>query len=184
MNARDLTALVHLVGFATGIVLYAMLGVMTRRRLAYVATPSDARAVDRVPLVAAMLGVIWNVGAMVVYAARDFDISHSLTWVAAIAYTALGFLPAVVVHSTVRRSSPTKHRWYVGIAYAGSGAAGVLQLVDALATRRRRRSACCSSRSPMPRCSSRSPSPSDAGRAFSERFPPSRWRRLRSRRCT
>ena len=62
----------------------------------------------------AMLGIVWNVGAMVVYAARDFDISHSLPWVAAVSYTALGFLPAVVVHSTVRRSSPMKHRWYVG----------------------------------------------------------------------
>jgi two-component sensor histidine kinase len=131
MNARDLTALVHLVGFTTGVVLYAMLGIMTRRQLTYVATPSDARAVDRIPLVTAMLGIVWNVGAMVVYAARDFDISHSLPWVAAVSYTALGFLPAVVVHSTVRRSSPMKHRWYVGIAYAGSAAAGVLQLVDA-----------------------------------------------------
>ena len=130
MNARDLTALVHLVGFTTGVVLYAMLGIMTRRQLTYVAT-SDARAVDRIPLVTAMLGIVWNVGAMVVYAARDFDISHSLPWVAAVSYTALGFLPAVVVHSTVRRSSPLKHRWYVGIAYAGSAAAGILQLVDA-----------------------------------------------------
>ena len=44
-----------------------------------------------------MLGIIWNVGAMATYAVRDFAIGEPLPWVSAIAYTALGFLPAVVV---------------------------------------------------------------------------------------
>ena len=131
MNARDLTALVHLVGFTTGVVLYAMLGVMTRRRLSYVVAPSDARDADRIPLATAVLGIVWNVGAMLVFAARDFDIAYSSPWVAAVSYAALGFLPAVVVHSTLRRSNPAKHRWYVGTAYAGSAAAAVLHLVAA-----------------------------------------------------
>src|SRR5437899_6012984 len=126
MNARDLTALVHLVGFATGIILYTMLGVMTRRRLVYVDAPSDRRAVDRLPLAAAVLGVVWNVGAMVVYAVRDFGIAEPLTWIGAISYTALGFLPAGVVHSTLRRSTPGEHRWLLRTAYAGSAAAGLL----------------------------------------------------------
>jgi two-component system, LytTR family, sensor kinase len=131
MNARDLTALVHLVGFTTGVILYAMLGVMTRRRLAYVVAPSDHRSSDRIPLVAALLGVIWNVGAMMVYAARDFGIAYPMIWLAAVAYTALGFLPAVVVHSTLRRSGRHQYRAFVGIAYAGSAAAGVLHFVSA-----------------------------------------------------
>ncbi len=132
MNARDLTTLVHLVGFATGVILYTMLGVMTRRRLSYVDAPSDRRAADRLPIATAVLGVIWNVGAMLVYAVRDFGIAQPLTWVGAASYTALGFLPAVVVHSTVNRSKPGGHRWMLRIAYAGSAAAGVMHAVAAL----------------------------------------------------
>ncbi len=132
MNARDLTALVHLVGFGTGIVLYTMLGVMTRRRLANVTAPAERKNVDRVPLAAALLGVIWNVGAMVVFAARDFGANYELTWVAAIAYGALGFLPAVVVHSTLRRAQRADFAWFLGVAYTASGVAAVMHVADAL----------------------------------------------------
>jgi two-component sensor histidine kinase len=131
MSARDLTAIVHLAGFTTGIILYLMLGVMTRRRLAYVAAPADPRDVDRVPLVAALLGVIWNAGAMFVYAARDFRIAPPLPWVGAVSYTALGFLPATVVHSALNRSSSRRLRWTIAVAYAGSSVAGVLNLFAA-----------------------------------------------------
>ncbi|HEY7394519.1 MAG TPA: histidine kinase [Gemmatimonadaceae bacterium] len=131
MNARDLTALVHLVGFTTGIVLYAMLGMMTRRRPSYVVTPSREQTPDRVPLFAALLGVAWNVGAMLMFSSRDFGLPLPLRWVAAIAYTALGFLPAVVVHSTLLRSKRTGYRWFVGVAYAGSSAAGLLHVLAA-----------------------------------------------------
>ena len=131
MTERDLTALVHLVGFTTGIILYTMLGVMTRRRLSYVVAPNEPSGDDRVALVAALLGVTWNVGAMLVFAARDFEFPYSLTWVAATSYTALGFLPAVVVHATLTRSRTSRYRWFLGIAYAGSAAAGVLHFADA-----------------------------------------------------
>jgi hypothetical protein len=132
MNARDLTALVHLVGFTTGILLYGMLGVMARRRLAYVVAPTDPAPADRLPMVAALLGVVWNVGAMIVYASRDFGIAYPLTWVAAVAYSALGFLPAVVVHSTLIRSRRDGYRWVIGIAYAASAAAGVMDMAAAV----------------------------------------------------
>jgi hypothetical protein len=131
MNARDLTALVHMVGFTTGIILYAMLGVMTRRRLSYVVASGDHQADDRVPLAAAALGIIWNGGAMLVYAARDFGAAYSLTWVAAVAYSALGFLPAVVVHSTLRRAKRTEFGWLLGVAYTASFVAAVMHVNDA-----------------------------------------------------
>jgi hypothetical protein len=131
MNARDLTALVHLVGFGTGIVLYAMLGVMTRRRLSHVTAPAERQDVDRVPLIAAVLGVIWNVGAMFVFAARDFGASYEMTWVAAIAYSALGFLPAVVVHSTLRRTRGAGSGWFLGVAYTASIVAAFMHVADA-----------------------------------------------------
>ena len=72
MNARDLTALVHLAGFATGITLYVMLAVMTRRRLAYVEADAQPKRADRLPLFTALLGLAWNSGAMFIFAVRDF----------------------------------------------------------------------------------------------------------------
>lgn len=136
MNARDLTALVHLAGFATGIILYVMLAVMTRRRLGYVEAVGDPESSDRLPLFTALLGILWNAGAMFVYAMRDFGAgadreTWSLVWIGAIAYTALGFLPAVVVHSTRNRSLSREHRWVVGVAYAGSAVAGALHIAAA-----------------------------------------------------
>jgi two-component sensor histidine kinase len=131
MGARDLTALVHLVGFMTGIVLYAMLGIMTRRRLAHVVAQGESRFDDRVPLAAAALGVVWNVGAMAVFAGRDFGVAVPSAWIGAIAYTALGFLPAVVVHSTLRRGRRSGYLWFLRVAYSASAIAGVFHLVDA-----------------------------------------------------
>jgi hypothetical protein len=131
MNARDLTALVHLVGFATGIVLYAMLGVMTRRRVSHVVSQESADLDARVPLIAAVLGVLWNTGAMIVFAARDFDAAYSFAWVGGVAYAALGFLPAAVVQSTLHRRRPGEYRWLLIVAYAASTVAGVMHLADA-----------------------------------------------------
>ncbi len=68
---------------------------------------------------------------MVVFAARDFDAGYELTWVAAVAYTALGFLPAVVVHSTLRRARRAGLTWLLGAAYLASAIAGVMDAVDA-----------------------------------------------------
>ncbi|HEY5060055.1 MAG TPA: histidine kinase [Gemmatimonadaceae bacterium] len=131
MSSRDLTALVHLAGFTTGIILYAMLGVMTRRRLSYVVAPTDSHERDRVPMAAAVLGVVWNAGAMLVFATHDFGVGYPLPWVAAIAYCALGFLPAVVVHSALRREKRGAFRGMLPVAYAASTIAGVMQAVAA-----------------------------------------------------
>jgi hypothetical protein len=130
MNPRDLTAVVHLVGFATGIILYAMLGVMTRRRLTYVSAPKDQPA-DRVPLVAALLGVVWNVGAMIAYAMRDFAVGEPPPWVAAAAYAALGALPAVVIHSTLNRLSHGRHRMLLATSYGASILAALMHAAAA-----------------------------------------------------
>ena len=56
MNAPDLVALVHLVGFVTGIALYGMLAVMIWRG----ARRGEAVAPGGIPLLAAILGLIWN----------------------------------------------------------------------------------------------------------------------------
>ena len=131
MNGRDLASLVHLAGFATGAILYAMLGAMTQRRVANVVTDRPPAIADRLPLIAAFLGVVWNVGAMVVFAVRDFGNGVSLHWLAAISYSALGFLPAVVVHAALPRRSRPVSRWLIGVSYATSSVVAVFHFVAA-----------------------------------------------------
>ncbi len=97
MQTRDLTTLIHLIGFLVGIALYAMLGVMTLR--------ARGGRGDTIPLATSVLGLVWNSGALVVYTFRDFGFDPPEPWVAAIAFSALGFLPAVVVNSTAQELS-------------------------------------------------------------------------------
>ncbi len=98
MHARDFATLVHLLGFLAGIALYAMLGAMTLRgRVAARGTTAD-----RVPIATAFLGLVWNVGGLLIYALRDLGLGSPPAWVSATAFSALGLLPAVVVHAAAR----------------------------------------------------------------------------------
>ena len=128
MTSRDLTALIHLAGFGTGIVLYAMLAAMTARR----GSGAGGESLNRIPLAAAVLGLLWNAGALVIYALRDFGLGEPAPLLLSLAFVALGFLPAVVVHSACRPlSQSTSQRWLVGASYVISGITGVLQIVGA-----------------------------------------------------
>jgi hypothetical protein len=120
MPARDFVTLIHLVGFVTGVVLYAMLGVMTLR--------SRART-DWIPFVTAILGFIWNTGALVIYTVPGFGPGEADPWLTALAFSSLGFLPAVVVHAGARSVARNQSaRALVGGAYALSGSAALLPL--------------------------------------------------------
>src|SRR5437867_909883 len=128
MSARDLVALVHLVGFATGIALYGMLAVMTWRS----ARRGAADAQGRIPLLAAVLGLLWNASALMVFGWRDFGRGELSPWFTALAYSALGFLPAVVVDSATRTPAPqrTSRPGRLALfAYGLSAIGGVLQAV-------------------------------------------------------
>jgi signal transduction histidine kinase len=128
MSARDLVALVHLVGFATGIALYGMLAAMTwrasRRR------PPDGRTVGGgIPLLAAVLGLLWNASALVVFGWHDFDLGDLSPWYTALAYIALGFLPAVVVDSATRSAERASRPHPLALlAYGLSAIGGALQV--------------------------------------------------------
>jgi hypothetical protein len=126
MNAQDLVALVHLVGFATGIALYGMLAVMIWRG----ARRGAAVAPGGIPLFAAILGLIWNAGALVVFGAHDFGLGELSPWYSALAYTALGFLPAVVVDAATRSQGRPGPRPLALFAYGLSALGGVLQAVS------------------------------------------------------
>ena len=129
VSSTDLTALVHLAGFTTGIVLYAMLAVMTLR---HSASDQTGDSINRIPLAAALLGLLWNVGALAIYAQRDFGIGTPPRAFIAAAFAALGFLPAVVVDSATRPVTRGSHRVLVIGSYALSIVAAVLQAIGAL----------------------------------------------------
>ena len=125
MTASNAITLVLLAGFLTGIVLYAMLGAMAWR-----ARAADRRAPrDHVLLLVAALGLVWNVGGFVMNGATDFGLGSAPQWLTAVAFSALGFLPAAVIQMTV---APTS-RWrpVVSAGYALSGVAAGLHVLAA-----------------------------------------------------
>ena len=129
VSSTDLTALVHLAGFTTGIVLYAMLAVITLR---HGEADRSGDSINRIPLAAALLGLLWNVGALAIYAQRDFGIGTPPRALIATAFAALGFLPAVVVDSATRPITSPSHRALVIGSYALSIVAAMLQAIGAL----------------------------------------------------
>src|SRR5262245_53721850 len=103
MTAAATAALLNLLGFITGLSLYTMLLVMLLKapRTAS-ALGADSDKSDRLPLLTALLGLAWNLGALLDLGLHNFGGRGSSALLGAAAFTALGFLPAVVVHSVLR----------------------------------------------------------------------------------
>ena len=109
MTPRDAGVLLNVIGFITGGALYAMLLVMVLRSRG---RARDAKtnlfpgrlfvSGDLLSLGTAILGLFWNAGGLAVYGFRDLGASELPPPLTAAAFTALGFLPAVVVHSALR----------------------------------------------------------------------------------
>ena len=127
MPPHNVAALVHLVGFLTGAALYAMLFALVLRRRV-----GD----DRLPLGTAILGLLWNVSGLAAFGIRDFAGVDPPALLIATAYSALGFLPAVVVHSVLRSQSEARFRRTAAVvisaAYIVSGIAETLMFWNAL----------------------------------------------------
>ncbi|MES2180144.1 MAG: histidine kinase [Gemmatimonadota bacterium] len=134
MTSSDIAAIVHATGFITGIVLYAMLAVMTLRGRM---VSASARSLgtqyafsslgDRIPLITAVLGIVWNAGGLVIYGGRDIGATPPSPIFVALAFGALGFLPAVVVHAASGHASRYA-RWLTGSVYALSSSGAIVQL--------------------------------------------------------
>jgi hypothetical protein len=86
-------ALLHTVGFLTGAILYGMLLAMVLRTRA---------APDRLALATAAMGLCWNVGELLAQGTRAMHWDPTSAWLGAAAYSALGLLAAVVIHSVAR----------------------------------------------------------------------------------
>jgi len=117
-------SLVNILGFTTGALLYGMLFWMVLR--------SNS---DRLSLLTGALGLIWNIGAFLGYGLNSVVLIGPSPLLLAIAFSALGFLPAVVVHSVLR--SRVTSGWSIGrsilvIAYALSFLAASLQIIVAV----------------------------------------------------
>jgi two-component system, LytTR family, sensor kinase len=92
--------LLNLIGLSTGVVLYAMLLVMVVR--AGQTRGSRTTPFDPLLLVTSVLGLIWNLCALPTYELPKVGIEGPFPYLTAAGFGALGFLPAVVVHSVLR----------------------------------------------------------------------------------
>src|SRR5882724_10771567 len=93
-----MSELLNLVGLSTGVVLYAMLLAMVVRA----GRAPGAPRFDPLLLATAVLGLIWNLCALPAYELPKVGIEGPFTVLIAAGYSALGFLPAVVVQSVLR----------------------------------------------------------------------------------
>jgi hypothetical protein len=99
-----------------------LLGLVVRRRVE-----------DLLALLTAFLGLVWNIGGLAALFIRDFAGRQPDPLVVALSYAALGFLPAVVVHSVLRtwRTQRTS-RAVIAVAYAASSVAAGLMFLPPL----------------------------------------------------
>lgn len=132
MNSLNPASLVNLLGFTVGVMLYALLFVMTLRHRKTKAKFSF----DVLLFTTAVLGFLWNVGELFVFIWKDFSQSQISPVLMAISYSALGFLPSVVVHSAWKNAENenTNVRWLTFFAYGLSAFASFLHFQSAIFT--------------------------------------------------
>src|SRR5262249_56552915 len=90
---------------------------------------------DRLPRLTALLGLAWNLGALLDLGLHNFGGWGSSALLGAAAFTALGSLPAVVVHSVLRSGDAWRRPMAMGMliaAYSFSAAASALHFHQAL----------------------------------------------------
>ena len=121
-----MSELLNLVGLGTGVVLYAMLLAMVVRR----DHTADGRTIDPLLLATALLGLAWNLTALPVYELPRLGVRVSFAVLTAFGFSALGFLPAVVVQSVLRGTEESiggqSRRPIAIVAYAISTIAALL----------------------------------------------------------
>lgn len=127
-----ISASLNFAGFLCGVASYGMLLVLALRSPL---RPAGS-TVDLLPVATGVLGLTWNLGAILVYGMHDLGLGPAPGLLSALAFTALGCLPAVVVHSVLRAqprdtlAGPS--RGLVAVAYGLSGVAGLIHVGHAL----------------------------------------------------
>jgi hypothetical protein len=126
MNSLNSALLINLLGFMAGVALYALLFVMVirHRRL------SRSNSVNILLTATSLLGFLWNACELYAFLQRDFTNDEISPILSAAAYSALGFLPSVVVHSA--QSEDERKHWLTYAAYALSCFAALLHFRSAI----------------------------------------------------
>lgn len=121
MDALNAALLINILGYIVGISLYAMLAVMVVR--------NSVGRFERLLFATGVLGLIWNAGELVSIIQKDLGAAEGSPFVLAAAYSALGFLPSVVVHSALEKRS-----WLTIVAYSISSVAAIFHFYSAIFT--------------------------------------------------
>lgn len=129
MESLNAALLINCVGFAVGIALYGLLGSMVFRHH----RSDESRSVGRLLLATSFLGLVWNTGELTVFILQDIGSGIQFSFISAAAYSALGFLPSVVVHSAQNETREGFVLTY--IAYAVSIFAAILHFYAAVTQR-------------------------------------------------
>lgn len=122
MNTLNAASLINLLGFTVGVALYALLLLMVVRH--------RRSRINSLLLTTSLLGLVWNIGELLFFISKDFGITEFSPILSAISYSALGFLPSVVVHSA--QNEENKARWLTFSAYGLSVFAAILHLQSAI----------------------------------------------------
>src|SRR5690606_4040823 len=128
MEGLNAAALVNLTGFAVGTALYILIAVMVVRHRG---SSRLFAGVNRLLLMTSALGLLWNLGELFLFIQRDLAFAEVPPLLTALSYSALGFLPSVVVHSA--ETDESSH-WPKYAAYALSSAAAVLHIYSPVTT--------------------------------------------------
>lgn len=143
MTRNNSATLLNVMGFITGAMLYSMLLVMILRRsdpaktsVANSGSRLSSRSQDFLPFITAILGIVWNLGALAIYGLQDLQVLKPVAILSAMAFSALGFLPAVVVHSVLAGLTETSKkkgaRWMIIAAHSVSTTAAALHFYSAI----------------------------------------------------
>ncbi len=100
MNSLNTASLINLLGFTVGVALYALLLAMVVRHR----KGRENNSLDFLLLATAVLGLFWNAGELFAFIWKDFAAREVSPVLFAVSYSALGFLPSVVVHSAWKNS--------------------------------------------------------------------------------
>jgi signal transduction histidine kinase len=122
--------LLNVVGLGTGVALYAMLLAMVLRASRH---RGESVAPERLPFATALLGLTWNLCALPLDTLTGAGVLRPLPYLTLVGFSALGFLPAVVVHSALRTGVASQQRalrqFLIALAYATSVVAVVLHAI-------------------------------------------------------
>ncbi len=116
MTFQDFVPVLHVIGFLAASAIYGMLLVMCGR--------AGWSAATRFPLAAGALGLVWNLGYLLI-TLQELGLPEMSEYFDALTYSALALLPAVVVHSILREQSRPAARVLTAVGYLVSGVASV-----------------------------------------------------------